>query len=227
MFDSMFELLLAIGVVGLLGVTVSYGMSISGGGMSIQPLAVNRTGSGLITLDETLSVSQAGSLTTRTSDTVGTITMTEALHTIATGNIIDIYWDGGVHYGSTVGTVAGTSVPISLGSGDVLPAAATAVTVVVQATANLTIDGDEAAFIAIELSTTDKSLRTAGHIQFLDASSNEIAEIDLVTNVPQVWDLEGGSANPFTGAIITQAKLSQASAVAATLKIIGVQDATP
>lgn len=226
----MLEFLVTIGVVCLLGVTVSYGMSISGGGMSIQPLNVNRTGSGIIGLEETLAASQAGSLTTRTSDTVGEITMTEAEHTITTGAIIDIYWDGGVHYGATVGTVATTAVPISLGSGDALPTAATAVTVVVQKTANLTIDGDEAAFIAIELSSTTKTLRTAGHIQLVDSSGTEVAEIDLVTNVPQIWDLEGGSANPFTGNIITAAKLSQAAAASGetyTLKIIGVQDATP
>lgn len=226
----MFELLLIVGGVCLLGLTVTHAISVSGGGMVIQPQPVIRTGSGLITLEEPLPTTEAGSLTTRTSDSVGTITMTEALHTIATGNTIDIYWSGGVRYAVTVGTVSTTSVPISGGSGDVLPAAATAVTVVVPKSANITIDGDNAKIIAIELSSTTKSLRTAGHIQLVDASAAEVAEIDLVTNVPQTWDIEGGSANPFTGAIITAAKLSQAEAAAGetyTLKILGVQDATP
>lgn len=213
-----------------MAINVTYATSVSGGGMSIQPQAIIRSGSGLIALDETLAASQAGSLTTRTSDTAGTITMTEADHTIATGNTIDVYWSGGVRYGVTVGTVSTTSVPISGGSGDVLPAAATAVTVVVQASANLTIDGDNTKIISIELSSTTKSLRTAGHIQLVDSSAAEVTELDLVTNVPQTWDIEGGSANPFTGNIIAAAKLSQAAAASGetyTLKIIGVQDATP
>lgn len=226
----MLEILLAVGAVCLLGVTVTYGLSISGGGMTIQPEPIQRTGSGIIGLEETLSASQAGSLTTRTSDTVGTITMDSAEHTITTGAIIDVYWDGGVQYSVTVGTVSGTSVPISLGDGDVLPTVSTTVTVSVQASANLTIDGDNTKIISIELSSTTKSLRTAGHIQFVDSSGTEVTEIDLVTNVPQTWDIEGSSANPFTGNVITAGKLSQAAAASGetyTMKIIGVQDATP
>lgn len=213
-----------------MALNVTHATSVSGGGMAIQPQAVIRTGSGLITLEETLAVSQAGSLTTRTSDTVGTITMTAADHTIATGNIIDVYWSTGVQYSVTVGTVSGTSVPISLGSGDVLPIASTSVKVVVQKNANITIDGDNTKILSIELSSTTKSLRTAGHVRFVDSSAAEVAEIDLVTNVPQTWDIEGGSANPFTGNIITAGKLSQAEAASGetyTLKILGVQDATP
>lgn len=226
----MFELFLAAAGLACLGVTITYGLSISGGGMSIQPQPVQRTGSGVIGLDETLAAAQAGSLTTRTNTDTGEITMSDAEHTITTGAVVDVYWDGGVQYGATVGTVDGTAVPIDTGSGDDLPDADTDVTVVVQETANLTIDGDEAELIAIELSTNTKSLRSTGHIQFLDASDSEIAEIDLVTNVPQVWDLEGGATNPFTGNIITKAKVSQAGAVDGEtyrLKIVGVQDATP
>ncbi|MBK9128182.1 MAG: hypothetical protein IPM13_10320 [Phycisphaerales bacterium] len=65
-----------------------------------------------------------GTLTTRTSDTAGTLTM-ESGHGIATGNTIHVYWDGGKRIGVTVGTVSGTSVPISGGSGDNLPDAST------------------------------------------------------------------------------------------------------
>lgn len=226
----MLEIIIAVALLGVLGVTITYSTSISGGGVTLQPLAIQRTGDGPIGLDTTLPASQAGSLTTRTSDTVGEITMTDAGHTITTGAVIDVYWDGGVQYSVTVGTVSGTAVPISSGSGDVLPSSSTAVTVVVQTVANLTIDGDEAEIIAVMLESTTKSLRTAGHVQFVDASDAEIAEIDLVTNVPQVWDISGGSANPFTGNIITKANLSQAKAASGEtyqLKIVGVQDATP
>lgn len=208
---------------------VTYGLSVSGAGLSIQPQPVVRTGSGTIGLDETLPAAKAGTLSTRTDDNTGTLTLGSG-HGITDGQIVDVYWDGGMRYGMTVGTVSGTSVPIDLGSGDNLPIATTAITAVVVTAINIAIDGDEAKLIAIELSTTDKSLRTAGHIQLRDASANEIAALDLVTNVPQVWDIEGGSANPFAGNPITTARASQASASTTetwTLKIVGVQDASP
>lgn len=208
--------------------TITYGSSVSGGGVAIQTQPITRTGSVAIGLEETLVAAQGGSLTTRTDGNTGTITMSSGSHTITTGAVIDIYWDGGVQYGVTVGTVSTTSVPIDSGVGDDLPIADTAVTVVVVAAANVYIDGDNAKILAISLETADKSLRTAGHVQLVDSSDAEIAEIDLVTNIPQVWDIEGNSANPFTGNPITKVNLSQASAsVGATIKIVGVADGTP
>lgn len=209
--------------------SITLTQSISGGGVTIQTLPIIRTNSGPIGLEDTLTDAKSGTLTTRTSDTVGTLTMA-AGHGITTGQIIDIYWTGGVQYGVTVGTVATNSVPISLGDGDNLPTAATVITAVVQKSINLAIDGDNADILAIVLETIDKSLRTAAHVQFRDAADAEIAEIDLVANVPQVWDLAGGSANPFTGNPITNLKASQANVTATetyTLKIVGVQDASP
>ena len=226
----MIEVMMLLIAIAALGVTITYGVSVSGGGISIQPLAVQRTGSGPIGLDQTLAAAQGGSLTTRTNDTSGTITMTSGDHTIATADVVDVYWDGGVRYNVVVGTVSTTAVPISGGSGDNLPTEATAVTVVRTVTANLTIDGDEAHLIAFLLETNDKSLRTAGHIQFRDSAAAEVAEIDLVANVQRIYDLDGGDANPFTGNIITALRISQGGTSESEnyrLKITGVQDATP
>lgn len=215
--------------VAVVGITITNAVSIAGGGLSIQR-AVTRTGSGSIALEETLTVAQSGTLTTRTDADTGEITMSDGGHTIATSDVVDVYWDGGVQYGITVGTVSGTAVPIDSGSGDDLPSTSTAVTIVVQSTATISIDGDNTGILGIVLETNDQTLTTAGHIQFLDSGSSEIAEIDLVANVPQIWDITGGSANPFTGNPIVSAKVSQAgtsSTETYKLKIIGVQDATP
>lgn len=67
-------------------------------------------------------------LTTRTSATVGTITAPSG-HGISTSDVIDVFWmeDFGsygtakIRRGVTVGTVSGTSIPISGGLGDDLP----------------------------------------------------------------------------------------------------------
>lgn len=208
--------------------TVTHAQSISGGGVTIQTMPVTRTNSGSIALEDTLSAAKSGTLTTRTDNNTGTLTMANG-HGITTGQIIDIYWSGGVQRTVTVGTVATNEVPIDGGIGDNLPADETAITAVVQKAINLAIDGDNADIIAIVLETVDKTIRTAANVQFLDAAADVIAEIDLVTNVPQVWDIEGGSANPFTGDPITNLKASQANTTAETytLKIVGIQDASP
>lgn len=209
--------------------TVTHGQSISGGGIAIQPLPIQRTNSGTIALEDTLNTAKAGTLSTRTDNNTGTLTLGSG-HGITDGQIIDVYWSGGVQRTVTVGTVSGTSVPIDGGIGDNLPTAATAITACVQKAINLAIDGDNADIVAVILETNDKSLRTTANVQFLDAASDVIAEIDLVANVPQVWDIEGGSSNPFTGDPITNLKASQANSTTTetyTLKIVGVQDASP
>lgn len=213
-----------------MAVELRHRTTITGGGVSLNTSQIARSASAGITLDEELPIARAGTLTTRSDDNTGTITMASGSHTIATGNVVDIYWAGGVQYGVTVGTVSTTSVPIDLGIGDNLPIANTVVTVVPQTTINIAIDGDNTKLIAILLETADKSLRTAGHVQFRDGSAAEIAEIDLVTNVVKIWDIEGGDTNPFTGNPIVSAKASQGgtdSAQGYALKITGVQDATP
>ena len=211
-----------------MAVNVTYGLSVSGSGAAIQSQVV-RSGSASIGLIETLAAAKTGTLTTRTDNTDGELTMT-AGHGITTAAVIDLYWAGGVRYGVIVGTVATNAVPISGGSGDNLPTAATAITAVVQATANIYIDGDNTELLAIELRTNNRSLATAGHVAFYDADDALIAAVDLVANVPQVYDLASGIANPFTGDPITYAKISQAGALTTEnyqLQIIGVYDATP
>jgi len=209
--------------------TVTHAQSISGGGITIQTMPVTRTNSGTIALEDTLNTAKAGTLSTRTDNNTGTLTLGSG-HGITDGQIIDVFWSGGVQRTVTVGTVSGTSVPIDGGIGDNLPTATTAITACVQKAINLSIDGDNADILAVVLETVDKTLRTAANVQFLDAAADVIAEIDLVANVPQVWDIEGGSANPFTGDVITNLKASQANSTTTetyTLKIVGVQDASP
>lgn len=89
---------------------------------------VTVTADGHVCKDPIIPAAKAGSLTTRTDNDTGTLTMTDSGHGIGTGNRLDVYWtnaDGtqGRRIGMTVGTVSGTSVPIDGGSGDNLPLA--------------------------------------------------------------------------------------------------------
>jgi hypothetical protein len=219
------------------GISVSYATAISSGGISISGPPILRTGSGGITLEETLVVGTAATLSTRASDVAGTLTVATG-HAVVTGDVIDVLWDiggvKGVAYKCTVGTVAAapsdTSIPFTLASGDVLPVVTSPVVMGEVLVANVTIDGDNTKILSVMLSTTNTSLRTGAHIQFQDAANDEIAEIDLVTNVPQVWDITGGSANPFTGDVIATARIGNGgsdSTETYTLKMVGVQDASP
>jgi hypothetical protein len=100
-----------------------------------------------VTPDTTVGPAKTGTLTTRTSDTVGTLTMT-AGHGIATGNRIDLFWSGGHRRGVVVGTVATNSVPITGGSGDVLPAATTAITAMVPVSKDIVLTGNNLELIS-------------------------------------------------------------------------------
>jgi len=213
-----------------MSVNLTYSVSVSGSGLSMQS-AIVRSASASVGLVESLPAAKTGTLTTRTDNTDGELTMA-ASHGITTAAVIDLHWTvagvAGVRYGVVVGTVATNAVPISGGAGDNLPADETAITAVLPTTANVLIDGDNTKLIAVELKTTDTSLRTAGHVSFRDVDDDLIAELDLVTNVPRIYDLEGGDANPFTGDVITYIEASNGnSSTAASLQIQSVYDASP
>lgn len=75
--------------------------------------------------------SVAGTLTTRTDDDTGVLTMEDG-HGIVTGNVVDVYWEDGSRTGMDVGTVSTNTVQIDGGEGDNLPADETPVNVVNQ-----------------------------------------------------------------------------------------------
>lgn len=78
----------------------------------------------------TLTAAKVGQLTTRGSNTAGTLTMA-AGHGFTTAAKLDIYWAGGRRYNVTIGTVSVNSVPFTLGAGDNLPDNLTAVTAMI------------------------------------------------------------------------------------------------
>jgi len=176
-----------------------------------------------------LPAAKTGTLSTRTNDTDGELTMT-AGHGITTGQIIDIYWTGGVAYGATVGTVATNAVPFTGASGDVLPSQATAITAAVQVIINTQIDGDAVKLFAICMESSDANSDSLGHIVFHDASHASIEEYDLVANAPRVMDVTGGDANLLTGNLITHAHATNGdsgTSETVTMTVLSLEDSTP
>jgi hypothetical protein len=86
---------------------------------------------------------QPGTLSTRTSNVAGTLTMTNADHGIVTGQRFDLYWTGGSCFGVIAGTVSGTSIPFTrVQGGDVLPTASTSIIVGIAQSVSFSVVGD-------------------------------------------------------------------------------------
>jgi hypothetical protein len=200
--------------------------TVTGLGANIGGTAV-RTADGGGSLDPTIPKGYSGSLTTRTDNNTGTVTLS-AGHAITTGMKVDIYWTGGVQYDVTVGTVSVNSMPFDLGVGANLPAQDTAVIVSPRVTINCTIDGDVMPLLAMKQEFADASITALSHIDFHDAAADLIAAMDLEANVLHVYDIDGGASNPFIGDVITVAYASNSSTTTgATLRVVWLQDSTP
>lgn len=196
-------------------------LTISGsiGGISIQG-TVSRTVDGQLSAEVSLAAGKAGSLTTRTDNNTGEATLATG-HGITDGAIVDVYWDGGMRYGMTVGTVAGDVVPIDGGGGDNLPVEDTDLVVCVQTEINLDFDGDDVKIVAA-------MSNRAGHLDFQDSADASLAAVELAANEPWSWVSDTGVANPLTGNAVDKILVSNGdSANTATLKIAVGYDVTP
>lgn len=223
-------LLLAAASFLLVGLNISYGVSVSGGGVTINKSVV-RTGDHIPGWQVALPAGTAGTLSTRTDDDTGVITA--AGHALIVGDKVDVYWDGGLRYGMTVSAVAGNDITVGtlageIGAGDAFPVQATAVVITKQVDIVLALDGDNISLIAFSLEFTQTSETSKGHIDLQDSGDLTIEEIDLTANQAIVYDIDGGAANVFTGNPITNAHASNGSSSnAATLKIVAAVDSTP
>jgi len=152
-------------------------------------------------------------------------------HGLATG-VHDVYWDGGQRYGVTC-TITTNAVALDGGSGTDFPASAdTTVRISKQKTINTQIDGDAIKIGFIKLGYTDTAAVARGRLLFEDAASDDIADLDtsdgINANVTNIYDIEGGDANPFTGDPIATCKASHSNvSAAATLEIATLEDSTP
>lgn len=148
------------------------------------------TTNGHIGKDNSLAAAKTGTLTTRTSNTAGTLTMA-AGHGFTDGQVIDIYWSTGQCTSATIGTVATNSVPFTSATGDVLPAATTAITAMVQTVEPFSFaDADlKALFVKADL--------VACSVTFRDGSAAVVGVVRVKAGGKHfVWDDEMGATIP-------------------------------
>ncbi len=166
----------------------------------------------------TLPAAEAGTLSTRSTNTTGVLTL--AGTTLQIGDVIDVYWDGGRRYDVDVDGVAGDDVTFSGGAGDVLPVQDTAVTAAEQVAIDLAFTGDELVAIGAKLGER-------GHLSVRDSGATALS-IDLVKNETWFW-LDGQQiVNPLAGSSIDGLMASNASSSATAVLNLGVlYDSTP
>lgn len=149
---------------------------------------------------------KAGQLTTRTSDTAGTLTMANG-HGFTDGVKLHLYWTVGGVQGTcraTVGTVVTNSVPFTGGVGDPLPTNMTNVTAMVPNTEVLAVPGNSLVALAV-------NCPIGGTVVFADASNNELyVSVRTPQNTSDVVVTADGT-NPLAGDTVAKIILSHPS----------------
>ena len=173
-----------------------------------------KTATGSIAQSQALAAAKTGSLTTRTSDTDGTLTMTTG-HGITDGARIAIFWDGGCAYLGTVGTVATNSVPFTGAAGDNLPAKDTAVTVQVMTPLDVDFDGDKAKMVAASFSRR-------GVVVFEDSGDAVLDGEDIAAGEGYVYVAGLSQSNPLTGNPVDQVWVANGDSSGTNAFLLGV-----
>lgn len=162
------------------------------------------TAAGHVVKDPTLAAAFNGSLSTRSSNTAGTLTMADG-HGITTGARIDIYWSGGAAYGATVGTVSVDSVPFTGAAGTNLPVQGTVITAIVPT--KEAFDAPHATLQALIAGCV-----VPAYAVFLDSGDAVVAAEYISATQDYLWDVGGLGSNPFGSTDVASVYLSHSDA---------------
>jgi hypothetical protein len=185
------------------------------GGLTFSNGTVRRTGATETNATATLAAGSAGTLTTRTDDNTGEVTLS-AGHGQTSGTY-DVFWSGGCRRGMT-GTVTVNALALDLGAGDVLPADETAVVVDKQEVLDF-----DSLNTSIVLAAVSQQRRAS--VEFQEEAGTAILSLDLgragVDGEPFLWADDTHVANPF-GAVISKIAVSNGSSGGTNLIQIAV-----
>lgn len=172
------------------------------------------TSDAAVLVDPTLAAAKSGTLTTRTDNDTGTLTMSSG-HGITTGQRLDVYWSGGVRYGMTVGTVASNSVPIDGGAGDNLPANNTAITAMVPQQEDFPVDG-------ADLQSLIVSCESPALVVFRTSAPADIVAAEVTADSDYVWFTGSGVDNPFDTDVAATVYLSHGGTVSRRINVVAL-----
>ena len=177
---------------------------------------IRRTGTGETNAESTLNAAVASTLSTRTDNTNGTLTLPSG-HGLVTGTF-DLYFTNGIRR-TVSGTVTANSMAITLGTGDNLPAANATVNVSVPVTVDF--DSTGSTIILAAVAQQRRASITFQTVAPAAIFSLDLGRVDETTAEPWLWASGGNVASPFTSDV-AQLQLSNGSSVGTNVVTIGV-----
>ena len=178
-------------------------------GMAVKSTQV-RSEDGGQEYDPTIPAAKTGTLSTRTNDTDGELTM-EADHGFVQTDVVDLYWDGGMRYDVDIGVVDVLDCAISGGTGDNLPTQGVAITAMEPQIVDADFDADKLAVIGALMGVR-------GSVSFVETTTIE-HQVDLASGELWKWDEDSGYTNPLAGHVVDEVRVSQAGTAAVVFKM--------
>jgi len=163
--------------------------------------------------DEPVPAAQAGSLTTRTTDTTGVVTISG--HGIADTETIAIFWSGGSRYNVDIDSVTTDTITFSGGDGDNLPVQDTAVTVGVGIELDIAFNTANMEVFGVQCTTASVASRMA--VSFLTSADSDLYTLDG-TSIN--WTTGSGYTNPVSTGLVAKVNAYNAVATAGVVKIM-------
>lgn len=147
--------------------------------------------------DTALPVAQAGTLTTRTSNTAGVVTLA-ATPNVDDGDTVTLSWGtNSFRHGCDVTAVSGNLVTVSGGIGDALPAADTAIKVSKEVVLDVDIPGDR-----LQVLVLSASANTYMAFDETTGTTTPIDEYNCPAGGGYFWYTGSQYTNPFVGVTI-------------------------
>lgn len=159
----------------------------------------------------TMPAGRAGTLTTRTDDNTGIITVASG-HGITDTDTVAIFWVGGSRYDVDVTATTATTISIDLGAGANLPLATTAVVVAKESVHTLPIVGDDIAVIGI-------GCDNRASINFRDSGDASLLRYDMATGEGRLWVAGQDVTNPLATDTVATIVIANGGTMAAELRI--------
>jgi hypothetical protein len=183
------------------------------------PIEITRSQDGNGAWTPNVPAGNAGTLTTRTDNSTGVATLGDG-HGLQTGDVVDVFWTGGRHYGMTA-NVSGDAISLSAGAGDNLPAVSTAVVVCKRQVVHAGFDPNQ---LTVLLVTATRRVS----VVFVDASGATLLALDMAAGDCCLWWSNSGIALPMTGNPVAAVWVSNGDSTAdVDITIAAVYDATP
>jgi len=177
---------------------------------------------GSINEQPSLPAAVAGSLTTRTSDTAGIITVVDGT-AYAIGDTVGVWWVAGVAVTGDVTAQDATTVTIDSFTGDALPVQDTAIVLATLPETAIvndkTVEGDSVVAMSVKAAAGGPL-----SVRFVDAVAAAIQTVSLLASGCWVGRDDNGTLDAFAGDVISEVEFYNFSLAIATGIWIGGTD---